>query len=255
MPLTEYPIFDAHVNLGKGSYYSLSPEELLEQMDHFGVQAAVVCPTDEGIGYHFERENDYILEAAQRFPARLLPFLTAQPWAPKEGLKYLEAALRTGLTYGLNFDSSLVGCRISDPKFVPFVEFAEANQLPIYFHTGTPIHALPTQLMLLANQYPKVHFIMGHMGFPDFWTDGVPVAEITPNIYLETSYFGVAPLLISLVERIGADRILFGSDLPICSYSLEINKILILQLGKENELKIFSRNLQKLLEKAKVEDR
>ena len=225
------PIYDAHASLGKGSDFNLEPKQLLGWMDNFGVVAAVVCPVDAGMAYHFERENDFLLEAARDHPHRFWPFLTGQPWAPEPSLKYLDAALSSGLVAGLCFDASLVGCSICDPKFYPFVEFAQAHNLPVYFHTGTPVHALPTQLMHLARRYPQASFIMGHMGFPDFWTDGVPVAEITPNIYLDTSYFGVAPLLTGLVERMGADRILFGSDVPVCTYSLEIRKIHVLESG------------------------
>ena len=49
-------------------------------------------------------------------------------------------------------------------------------------------------------------------GEPSF--DAVRSAELHPNVYLETSGAQVADLQFAL-ERIGVERILFGTDLPI----------------------------------------
>lgn len=244
------PIHDAHTHLGEGTWYSLSPDELILSMDQNGVVGAVICPSDRALAYHFKEGNDYLLDAAQKHPGRFFPFLTASPWAPEEGLDYLQKAVSHGGVYGLKFNTTLTGCSISDPKLNPFVEFAQSHDLPIYFHTGTPIFSLPTQLMQLARRFPKVKFIMGHLGSCDFWMDGVPVAAATPNIYVETSFFGIAPMLRRVITEVGAERVLFGSDVPICSYPLEIGKFGGLDLDPETEARIFGRNLLSLLRRA-----
>ena len=64
-----------------------------------------------------------------------------------------------------------------------------------------------------ARRFPRVPFTIGHFGkimFPD----AVRSAELYGNVYLETSDAQVADLQYA-IERIGTERILFGTDLPI----------------------------------------
>jgi predicted TIM-barrel fold metal-dependent hydrolase len=247
MAVSASSIYDAHAHLGRGTGYSLTPAELIALMDGNGVEGAVICPPDRCLAYHFREGNDFLLDAARVYPGRFFPFLTASPWAPEEGLAYLEHAAAGGGVCGLKFNTTLNGCSISDPKLDPFVEFAQSHDLPIYFHTGTPIFSLPTQLMQLARRFPGAKFIMGHLGFCDYWTDGVPVAAAVPNIYVETSFYGIAPKLRQVIAELGSERVLFGSDVPICSYRLEIAKINGLQLDPATRARVFGRNLLSLL--------
>ncbi len=81
------------------------------------------------------------------------------------------------------------------------------------FHTGTPPYSQPFQVMEQARRFPEALFVIGHFGKIMF-LDAVRSAELCPNVYLETSGAQVADLQFAL-EHIGADRILFGTDLPI----------------------------------------
>jgi len=64
-----------------------------------------------------------------------------------------------------------------------------------------------------ARRFPGVPFVIGHFGKIMF-LDAVRSAEVCPNVWLETSGAQVADLQFA-IERIGAGRILFGTDLPI----------------------------------------
>jgi len=55
---------------------------------------------------------------------------------------------------------------------------------------------------------------MGHMGYTDFWYDAVPAALQSENIYLETSLIDIMNIQ-NAIEKVGAERILFGSDYPV----------------------------------------
>jgi len=69
------------------------------------------------------------------------------------------------------------------------------------------------QVMEQARRFPDVPFIIGHFGKIMF-LDAIRSAEMCPNVYLETSGAQVCDLQMA-VERIGYDRILYGTDLPI----------------------------------------
>jgi predicted TIM-barrel fold metal-dependent hydrolase len=95
----------------------------------------------------------------------------------------------------------------------PTLELTSKYRIPVLFHTGTPPYSQPFQVMEQARRFPQTPFIIGHFG-KLLSLDAVRSAELCPNVYLETSGAQVADIALAL-ERIPADRILFGTDLPI----------------------------------------
>ena len=88
--------------------------------------------------------------------------------------------------------------------------------------------AMPSQMLKPAEDFPDVTFIMGHMGFADFWYDAVPVASMAGNIMLETSLMD-ADNIERAIRTIGADRVLFGTDFPTSHPVLEQEKTGVLE--------------------------
>ena len=123
---------------------------------------------------------------------------------------------------------------------------AQWLSIPVYCHTGTPVYSLPLGLMELALDFPDVTFIMGSAGFADGWYDACPAASGAPNILVETSYAG-PQLLERLIEEIGAERVVFGSDAPCSSRKAELFKIRALDLDSDARTRILGGNLAQLL--------
>ena len=226
-------IIDAHCHLGEGFRSSQSAEALLLEMDKNNVEKAVIVPMDKFIAVYNQEGNDYILEVSRKYPKRFIPMATVNPWFGEKALKELECAFSKGAR-GLKLHPFLQGFRISDEIVFSLVELAIKYRRPVYLHTGTPISGEPYQLTELAMRYPECSFIMGHMGFSDFWNDVVLATSAVKNIYLETSNH--VPTFISsvigntsytgpMVGKVGANRILYGSDSPENSMSIEIEGI------------------------------
>ena len=68
--------------------------------------------------------------------------------------------------------------------------------------------------------------ILGHMGGYFHVDEAIDVAERYPNIILETSAMPYPEKIREAVERIGAERVIFGSDGPVSSPALETQKIM-----------------------------
>lgn len=226
-------IIDAHCHLGEGFRFSQSVEDLLLEMDKNNVEKAVIVPMDKFIAVYNQEGNDFLLEVSRKYPKRFIPMATVNPWFGNKALKELERAFSKGAR-GLKLHPFLQGFRISDEIVFPLVELAIKYRRPIYFHTGTPISGMPYQLTELAMRYPECSFIMGHMGFSDFWNDVVLATNAVKNIYLETSNH--VPTFISsvigntfytgpMVGKVGANKILYGSGSPENSMSIEIEGI------------------------------
>src|ERR1051326_7020668 len=133
----------------------------------------------------------------------------------------------------------------------PSLEICARPRVPVLFHTGTPPYSQPFQVMEQARRFPDVPFIVGHFG-KILFLDAVRSAELCPNIYLETSGAQVADIQFAL-ERISADRILFGTDLPIggaASAKWNMVKIASAVEDRAQQRAIFGENALRIVEAA-----
>jgi predicted TIM-barrel fold metal-dependent hydrolase len=216
-------LIDAHCHVGECVHYRLAPENLLAAMDRLGIDRAVLVPADQHIAVDNGEGNDLLLRIVDRWPDRFWGFATVNPWYGARAVAELRRAVAAGLT-GLKLHPILQGFLLCDPLVYPVVEAAIELDVPIFFHTGTPVNALPLQLAELAQCYPAGLFIMGHLGNPDFWLDVPESLRQAPNLWGE-----ISPNLPTAVKRVVdagyADRLVFGSDAPHTDLRLEVEKI------------------------------
>lgn len=219
----EMRILDAHCHIGAGLTCSHEPEDLLRTMDAHRVEAAVIVPVDRFLAVYNREGNDLVLQAARERPDRFIPFATVNPWYGEQALYELDRALDSGAS-GLKLHPAIQGFQITDAIGFPVVERAVSRGKPVYFHTGTAVSSSPFQLTELALRYPEGTFIMGHAAYADYWNDVAASVSAVRNIYVETSLH--LPVFIrDLVSRVGADRIVYGSDSPSADMAVEIEKI------------------------------
>ena len=161
----------------------------------------------------YRAANDEVGQAAREYPERFVPFCTAFPnQDPTAAADEVERCLSSGFK-GVKFHPWLQSFPANSAYLYPALEVCAKYRAPVLFHTGTPPYSQPFQVMEQARRFPSVPFIIGHFGKIMF-LDAVRSAELYPNVYLETSGAQVADLVFA-VDRIGTDRILFGTDLPI----------------------------------------
>ncbi|MBI3697192.1 MAG: amidohydrolase [Acidobacteria bacterium] len=189
-------------------------EAIVRLMDEVGFDRCFLLTLAGLYGFNDHRKaNDQIAAAVRRFPDRLIGFATTYPnqdpdGAARELLRSIELGLK-----GLKFHPWLQSFPANSAYLYPCLEVCSKYRIPVLFHTGTPPYSQPFQVMEQARRFPEAPFIIGHFGKLLF-LDAVRSAELCPNVYLETSGAQVADLEFAL-ERIGAERILFGTDLPI----------------------------------------
>ena len=239
-------IIDAHCHIGEGLTYSQTPDELLAKMDANGVSAAVIVPADHQIAVHNREGNDCILRAAQRHPDRFVPFATVNPWYGDKALDELKRAFGEGAA-GAKLHPVLQGFQITDAIVFPIVELAVHRRKPVYFHTGTAVCSSPYQLTEFAMRYPEGTFIMGHAAYADYWNDVEAATKAAPNIYIETSQH-LASFVCALIEQVGDDRVIYGSDAPKTDMAVEIEKITRFVDSPESLERVFGGNLTRILE-------
>jgi uncharacterized protein len=240
-------VIDNHCHVGKGIRKQLSAEQLLRQMDRHRVERAVICTVDQFIAVQNRAGNDEILAAVRRWPDRFWGLAAVNPWFLGEGVDELRRCLEAGLS-GLKLHSALQGFVLSDPIVHPLVETCRALGGVVYAHTGTFISAEPFQLAELARTFPEVPMILGHSGFADLWLDAVPAALQSPNIFLDTSLIDLMNVG-NAVEKVGAARVLFGSDAPESDLDLELQKLAMVEMSAEDRRRILYDNAMRLWRK------
>lgn len=104
--------------------------------------------------------------------------------------------------------------------------FTEAARLavPVMVHTGgtgVPF-ASPTHVLPVAREWPEVPVVLAHAGMGVATREAAIVAQLCPNIYLETSWCGTLDTAM-LVSTIGPERLMLGSDGP-ANLGVEIAK-------------------------------
>ena len=242
-------VVDCHCHVGVGHEYRQTPDELLGEMDRYAVDRAVICPVDRCIAVDNREGNDFVLDAARAHPSRFYAFATANPWYGDRAVRELRRAIGEGAR-GIKLHPPLQGFLLCDELVYPLADVAEDLDVPMFFHTGTPAFSLPLQLAELALRFPKVSFIMGHMGSTDFKMEATPAALQADNIYLDTSWI-LPDLVTHAVATVGAERVLFGSDSPLSSLRIEMGCRSAAKLTSSERAKVMGGNILRLLGEAK----
>jgi len=239
-------IIDSHCHLGNGIETKISIKDLLRSMDKAKVTKAIICPVDQFLALKNKEGNEFIINAVKKHRDRLIGFGTVNPWYLNEARKEIKRFLDAGMQ-GIKFHPVKQGFLLTDPVVLPLLEMINRHHLTVYVHTGTPVMAMPLQLVNLAKKFPSIKFIMGHGAYSDFWYDVIPSMKLVKNVFLETSYID-GGLIRNVVSEVGVKRLCFGSDFPYCPMEIEIEKIKVLGLKKEDESVIFHGTISKLLE-------
>jgi len=153
----------------------------------------------------------------------------------------------------------------SDPRFIgmkPYVFFGVEYHSSVYdqwwefgnerqFYAG--IHRVRDgdflEIETLAAKYPRVRWVAYHCG-SDFKTAEMAVEcmQRHPNVFAEITFTSVASGIIEyLVSQVGADRVLYGSDLPMRDPRQQLGWVVYSKLPVEEKIKILGANAMQVI--------
>lgn len=198
--------------------------ELLRALDDGGIERAVVGPVGRWVAVDNEDGNRTLAGWAAAYPDRLAWWATVNPWygGDRAGAE-LGRAFTAGAS-GLKLVPSVQGFGLLSPLLEPVLDVAEEHGRPVYVVTGVPVASEPLQLAELALRRPGLTFGMGRSGRTDFSLDLLPALTTGPNLVAETAYNG-ASLIARLVAELGAERVLFSTDVPFNDARLELERV------------------------------
>jgi len=254
-------IIDAHAHLGTDTNQQTMPSlgvmydvadgpGLIAVMDETGIDKAVVFPSHtfgSNLDENYERSNKHVAEAVRTFPDRLIDFARVDPRYGQRALDELKRCVEEYGACGLKLHPNWECIRPSNVRLLgPLLDYLSAHKMPLIIYTGYELTAEPAQSLVLAKAYPDVPVLLSHLGFR-LATDSLIIAQESPNIYLEVSGVG-SGVVNRAIKQVGAERVLFGSDVPYSIPRWEIEKIRLLPgVSEEDKAKVLGGNLLRLL--------
>ncbi len=238
-------------------------EGLVRNMDNERVDKSVVFGFPWVNEDYFKRNNDYILEVAERYKDRLIGFSTFFPLA-KGAEKELERCLKSGLSGvgELAFYTSTVS-KDTLKAFKPIAEIAKRFDVPILLHTNESVgHYYPgkTEITLkkiydFLRYFPDNKIILAHWGGGIFFYHLMKkeVKGVLKNTWFDTAaspYLYDKEVYPISTKILGPDRILFGSDFPLLNPGPYFKEMKEAGLAKDDIRKICGRNAESLLKAA-----
>ncbi len=237
-------IFPKAIRQNRETYFPLEPafkllydsstsklvgaKEIVAAMDKQGVDRSVVFGFPWKDSATFKMQNDYVIEAVNRYPERLVGLCCFDPFN-KEAVPEARRCLESGLS-GIGeiaFYQSGIDDTVLD-MLMPFMEICLDKDLMFLMHTNEPVgHLYPgktpntlKQIYSLVTRFPENKIVLAHWGGGIFFFNLLKkdVKERLKNVYFDTaaSPFLYDPAIYKYAVQIaGVDKILFGSDFPL----------------------------------------
>jgi predicted TIM-barrel fold metal-dependent hydrolase len=206
-----------------------SAEDLIGAMDCAGVDRAVAF----GFGWRdmdlCRRDNDYVVEAVDRYPERLVGFGIVNPAAGAEALREIERCAALGLRGIGELMPDGQGFRLDHQEtMAPIVEAALAHDMLLLVHCSEPVGHLypgkgtvtPDEVIRFARLFPRATLVCAHWGGGALFYELMPeIARITGNVYYDTaaSLYLYHDDIFALAARWAPGKVLFATDYPLIS--------------------------------------
>lgn len=260
-------IIDSHIHI---SLYNKNAKDLneafelyLEAMKKNNISAAIIIPDN------IENSLDIadLKKATELIGDRKNLFLLGSPQIIQRGsneLDYYRDLMAEKRILGIKFFPGHDPYYATDERCLPYYDLCEKMGVPVLFHTGANSGDDecakwndPQYIVKVAEKYPSLKVVITHYYWPkmDYCYE---VTKNVPNIYFETAAMADAEvveesggidkvreiLLKTIKER--PDKVIFGSDWPMCEIDDHISLIKSLGLDKQLEDGIFFNNSKML---------
>lgn len=233
-----------------------SVEGLLREMEHADADFAITLPVLTN-PMQFDSVNRFALEVNQAFgdkERRLISFAGIHPAC--ENIAQKMAWIRKSGFLGVKLHPDYQETFINDEGYIEILNCAKAEDLIVVTHSGVdggylgkPVRCTPLLAKEVIDKVKHPKFVLAHLGANEMSAE---VLELLcgKDIYFDTAYvlrFIGKERFCEILERHGADRILFASDSPWSSIKGDVDIIKSFSLDKQTEDKIFFENARKLL--------
>lgn len=248
------------VNPGNGTI-----DDVLRNMSLEGIDYSVMANFAPPKIIH--NNNKWTLKTAREHD-RLIPLVSFHPEMEGCMVSLLEEYIREGAR-GIKFHPMAQGFYPNDEKLGALYEFCNDISFPIVFHCGRVSNARLNEfsdvdmILPVIEKYGNIPFVLTHMADGNV-KDVLRVSQNYGNVFFDTSivitgYESIRncnepswlddDMVVEVINSIGSDRVIFGSDYPWGSPGPDIRRLVGLNLDKKQKKQIFGENALKIFHK------
>lgn len=216
----------------------------VELMNFYGIDKLICLPI-------FPFDIPFSIQCEAKYPDRIIGFGNCNPRAKPEKLEntfdFLKQSKVKGIKLHAQFNKFNVKLHAKEVDHV--LEFLEQNKIIALFHTGS--HFDICDLTPLAKKHDNLKVILGHSGLAPQSDQAIACAIECPNVFLELSGQPYKYMMEHAIKHkdIGVERVLYGSDLPSLDPTVEMTKVLSLNVSEEDKRLILWQNTYNLIYK------
>lgn len=234
-----------------------SLEEVVEDLDRYNVEIAVITGRDCETTYSTKSNNNSVIEFVNKFPRKFIGFAGLDPHKGMRAIEELKHVVNSQGLKGASIDPYLAQIYVNDAKYYPiYAKCCELN-IPLVITTGPATlvpnavidHVAPRYIDFVARDFPELKIIISHGGYP--WVNEmIIVAQRNENVYLELSeyeFFPQSEAYIQAINTIISDKVLFASAHPFVNFKEAIENYNNLSFTDQVREKVMFKNAAKVL--------
>jgi uncharacterized protein len=246
------PVLDCHGHFGTHvdfPAYKADAESMVAVMDCLNIERLAVTST-RACYNDCPRGNAEIEGLLKRYPERFFGYVTVKPNPPGQALQELDRWAYFHKPPLIKLHPGLHHYPVTGLHYRPIWDYANSTGAMVLVHTwDSDPNCGPLLFPAIATEHPRARILLGHSGVT--WRgyhQAMEAAENASNLYLDLSGSQRHRLILErCVERVGAERILFGSDLPYLEASMTLAHVLTARISDEAKELILRENFLRLL--------
>ena len=232
---------DAHTHLENGRF----DPDIIRRGEQLGI-GLFLCSNIGAFVAHpsldeVREMNRVMAGKLERHPAHLRGYCYVNP---RYGRASLDDLRRNVEDHGMIGIKLWIATLADDPLSDPILEYAAEHRLIVLAHAwrktvgGFPYESTAEHIAAAARRHPETRFVMAHLGGQA--DSAINTVRETSNVAVDTSgtIIGAGEVALA-VDRLGSDRVVFGSDLPHVDLSANVGKVLGAGLTAEAEQRVF----------------
>ncbi len=238
-------IFDVHAHTDNYAPFQLgdpTAEGLAFTCKRLGVDglctsSLTACRSDWRFG------NQLTADACAAYPGYIYGYAVPNPYDPDCSLEPYFATEQgfRGIKVHGDMQGSLP---LNDERYFHAYETADKYRVPVLFHAWLPSEV--EAAMDVAKRWPNVPIILGHAGMTAK-PAAKKAANTCPNIFIDTAVSTRPDGTVEwLVNNIGVDQVVYGSDIAFFDCAHNIGKIALAKITDGEKEQIFGLNARKL---------
>lgn len=223
-------IIDANANVGPSIYDDFEFEPTIGRLEQCltaaGIDRAVVAPLKPP-SFDFDRANA-ALAARVTEHDWITPIGRIDPRVSESEQHASRAVVEYGMS-GIKLHPWEESFAITDEMVTPILEVAAQESVPVWIHAGNPAVSHALSIREVANSFPELPLVFTHAAQLDISGLSIPdtmlLAEETENTYFELSGVYRRDLIEDLVDTVGSDRVIFGTNAPSFHPQVEKSRV------------------------------